>query len=327
MSTTNNKTINITPLFQRVGLDDGTVSILETPGMYPYKERVEDNWAYYSAFGFKELKARLMTEGKTIQHLGIVGIGSGVEGILAAQVFSPELRELVISDVDNEVLQGAVQNIKSAAQGIPMQVTPVRGSFAEPMMELPSKVDILFGNIPNLPATGNEDLSLGPEKGTFLAESLYAGYQPPQKYIQWALGAQYAYIQSSRKALVPGGSVVTELGGRVPLPIIKDLFTENGFNIQEVLVGFKEQTEALMDFGGYYRFEKEYGVEFDFYLYKESLALMQERGLSNPVRGLGGEEFKLLLSPYKVTAGQAIELYNRGIAVGHMVHIFRGIKQ
>lgn len=78
-----------------------------------------------------------------------------------------------------------------------------------------------------------------------------------------------------------------------------------------------------MDFIGYHEFEKEYGVEFDFYLYKKSLGVLRRNGFRNPTN-LSGEELKELLRPYRVNAGQAIELYRQGLGVGHTVHILRG---
>ena len=198
---------------------------------YPHKERVEDNWAYYTAVGFKRLKELLEQEGKRAKEIGIVGIGSGVEGIAAARIFRPDLRRLVVSDIDYDVLNGSEDNIRNSTRGSGVEVIAVKGSFAEPMAQAGYKLDLIHGNIPNLPSTGSEDLTQGAEKGTFLPSSLYEGYSPPDKFVGWAMGAQYAYIQSAKKALAEGGSVVTEFGGRVPLELVKELFKANGLSM------------------------------------------------------------------------------------------------
>ena len=56
--------------------------------------------------------------------------------------------------------------------------------------------------------------------------------------------------------------------------------------MQEVLVGFKEQTEALIDYIGYYEYEKKYGrthrVAFDFYHLEECQELMTKKNINNP---------------------------------------------
>ncbi|MBI2356421.1 MAG: hypothetical protein HYV13_04430 [Candidatus Doudnabacteria bacterium] len=54
------KRVNVTPLFEKAGVTiNGPIEIIETPGMYPYKEKVEDNWAYYTAVGMKRFREML----------------------------------------------------------------------------------------------------------------------------------------------------------------------------------------------------------------------------------------------------------------------------
>jgi len=325
METNLNKQVNITPLLQKAALGNGNVAITETPGMYTYKTKVEDNWAYYTAEGFKILKKILEHEKKPAGNFAIVGIGSGVEGILALKVFAGGLDNLVVSDIDNEILKGAQANILSTAKQYQTTFLQLIKSFTEPMQALPFKFNVIYGNIPNLPSKVGQDLKFGDEKGTFLPIDTFQKYGPPPEFAKWAMAAQYAYLQSAKKVLKAGGSILTELGGRMPLETVQKLFDTCGFKMDEILVGFKEQTEPLMDFAGYHEFENRYGVKFDFYKYEESKKLMEEKGITNPTNLISGENLKKLLAPFKVNAGQALELFKQGIAVGHTVHIFRGI--
>ncbi len=320
------KKIDLAPLFKKCGIDLPMATIMETEGMYPYKLHVEHNWAYFTTAGFQALAKTFLTEQKRCENVGIVGIGSGVEGIAALCIFQDQIRRLIISDVDEGILQGALSNLIDISQNSHVQLTPVVGSFCEPIKTLGVGLDLVHANIPNLPADDLEDLSKGAEKGTFLPASLYEGYAPPEKFVSWALGAQFAYLSSAKEIVSEGGSIITELGGRIPIQLVRDLFEEVGLELQEVVTGFKEQTEALMDFLGYHRLEKQYGIEFEFYLCKESFALLEQRGIKNPTSEVSADEIKSLLEPYKISAGKALELYRDGIAVGHTVHLFRGIK-
>ncbi|MBI2356420.1 MAG: hypothetical protein HYV13_04425 [Candidatus Doudnabacteria bacterium] len=205
-------------------------------------------------------------------------------------------------------------------------MVPLVGSFCEPIEQSGITVDFVHANIPNLPARETEDLSKGAEKGTFLPAQLYDAYHPPGEFEGWALAAQYAYLTSARKIIPPGGSVITELGGRVPYAQIHKLFDAVGLRMQEVIAGFKEQTEALIDFEGYHRLEEKYGTEFEFYEYERSLRLLHESGITNPTHEISGEEVKQLLKPYKVSAREALKLFHQGISVGHTVHLFRGMR-
>ncbi len=320
----NSKTaqVNVSNIFMAAGIPSGSVIIEQTEGMYPHKEELTHNWSYFTVAGFKHLYDRKVWPGT----VAIVGVGSGVEGIAAEKVFRP--RNLIITDVDDEVVSGARRNIKrNLPKRSKLAIMLFVGSFCEPLKSTGLKMDLIHANIPNLPAPKGADLSKGAEKGTFLRPALYEGYNPPHKYIRWALGAQYAYIQSAKEVLAETGSVLTEVGGRVPLSLLNELFTENGFKCREALVGFKEQTEALIDFIGYHEFEKAYGVAFDFYRYERSLLTLKEHCIEgNIAEKMSGDELKELLLPHRVTAGDAIELYHQGIAVGHTVHILQGTK-
>ncbi len=322
------KIVDVTPLFQACGIQTDKITVLETPGMYPYKEKVQDNWAYFTAAGLLELKKIFDAEGKVITDAGIVGICSGVEAIALLQILKGALRRVIVTDVDEGILEGTLYNLQNFSRqaGITAEVIPLVGSFCEPVEKQGYSVDFVHANIPNLPASGTEDLSKGAEKGTFLPALLYEGYKPPEKFVGWALGAQYAYLQSAKAVLNEGGTVMTELGGRIPLELVEELFHLVGLTMHEVVVGFKEQTEALIDFVGYHRLEEQYGVEFEFYLYNESFSLFKKKGLQNPTAQMTGKEIKEMLKPFKVSAGQALELYHQQIPIGHTVHLFRGVK-
>ena len=315
--------VDVSEIFKVAGICYAPVNITQTTGMYPHKPRLEDNWSYYTAVGL----TNLFKLGVRPRTAAIVGIGSGVEGVAATKVFRDSLRTLTITDVDNVVVNRARENITdNLTKPTNIRVRSLIGSFCEPLTNQEIRADLIHANIPNLPTAKGTNLRGGAEKGTFLRPKMYLSYNPPKKYIELALGAQYAYIKSAIRAITVHGSVITEVGGRVPLFLLKELFEENGIKCEEVLVGFKEQTEALIDFTGYHRFEEEYGVEFDFYLYKDGLKTLRDSGISGNITDISGGELKRLLKPYRVTAGKAIELFHKGIAVGHTVHILKGTR-
>lgn len=316
--------MNLNSFLNSVGLQSDSIELTETSGMYPHKAKHEENWSYFTAFGFKYLKEKFKAENKRVDTVAIVGIGSGVEGILAAKIFAPDLKHVVISDIDCEVVDGAFLNIKNSLSS-EIEITSLIGSYTEPIETTGILPDLIYGNIPNLPSM-NQDLSQGAEKGTFVPETVYLGYNPPEKFVGWALASQYSYLKSAQKVLSENGSVVTALGGRMPYSLMEELFAECGLKFEEILVCFKEQTEALIDFEGYHKLEKAHGVTFEFYRYEESLNLLKEKGIENPTNRFTGREINDLLEQYKVSAGEALELYNQNIAVGHTVHILRGLK-
>lgn len=181
------RTVDITSLFQAVRIPVGQVSIIETPGMYPYKPKIEDNWAFFTAIGLLRLKEIFDKENFIVKDIGIVGICSGVEAIAIVEIFKDTAKQLIVTDIDAEILEGTIRNIGGAAKKYGIPVMPLSGSFCEPIEQAGTKVDLVHANIPNLPAQGTEDLTKGAEKGTFLPAQLYEGYHPPEFLVGWAL--------------------------------------------------------------------------------------------------------------------------------------------
>jgi hypothetical protein len=315
---------NINPLMKACVLPFKDAAIQEIKEAYPYKETIELNWVYYTIFGLQRLRKILQLEGKEITTVAIIGIGSGIEGIAAISLFKETLKTLIVTDTESSIVRCAVKNIKSVCADSAVKITPFVGSFCEPLLKQKVKVDLVFGNMPNLPAPEGYTLTLGIEKGTFMDTHHYMPYNPPKKFMRFALGTQYVFLQSAKACLTKGGSVVVALGGRPPIPLIDELFSSCNLRVQELVVGFKEQSEALIDFIGYYEIEKEYGVVFDFYRFAESKKALAENNIVNPTSVCQGKEIKKLLTPYRVSAHDALKAYHKGVLAGHTVHILRG---
>lgn len=315
---------NITPLLKACHLPCEDATIQEIKEVYPYKDAIEVNWVYYTISALQRLHQILQQENKRVTKMAIIGAGSGIEGIAAVSIFKPTLQHLIITDIESSIVRCAVKNIKRTMGDSKVAITPLVGSFCEPLLKHKYKADLIFGNMPNLPAPEGYTLTLGVEKGTFMDKQHYLPYNPPKKLMRFALGTQYVFLQSAKEALAKRGSVVVALGGRPPVPLIDELFSNCNLQVQELVVGFKEQSEALIDFIGYHEIEKEHGVVFDFYLLEESKKALRDNAIANPRSAVSGREMKKLLTPYRVSAWDALKAYHQGVMVGHTVHILRG---
>ena len=135
------------------------------------------------------------------------------------------------------------------------------------------------------------------------------------------MSGQYALLESAKPILNPDAAVVAAVGGRMPLEILEQLFGDSGYRLKELSVGFKPQSEALIDFIGYARFEQQYGVSFEFYRYGAGNKCLKRNGITNPCFTASGKEIKRLLHPYRVNATQALSLHRKGVTIGHTVHM------
>ncbi len=318
------KLVDISSLLSELEIFEDFVRIKESPGMYPHKPVLSENWAYYSGHSFIYLREKLAAENRLPASIALVGIGSGVEGIIAGKVFHESLKQLIITDVDQEIVAGAVDNIRCA---IPehIEVIPLVGLYCEPLVPAGLTADLVYGNIPDLPAIGRA-LSRWPERGAFIPSALFENYNPDPKFIKWALGSQFAFLKSAKEVIGVGGSVITALGGRVPWVLIEELFGHSGLKLEEVVTGFKKQDEAIINFQGYYCLEKEFGVEFEFYPLEGMDQLFREQERHNPTDAISGAQIKYLLRGQNISANDALGSFGN-LPIGHTVHILRGIKQ
>lgn len=320
-----NNVQDVTALFAKCGIETGAIQILEHPGMYPHKEEIECNWSYYTIAAFKKLQKLALDNGTAIHSIAIIGIGSGVEGIAAARIFSDTLETLTVSDIVEDITRGAERNIAPYLTNTALTVHCITGSLCEPFEQHDYRADLVFANIPNLPSDSDEIADSGAERGTFFSPSALGNIQVPLQFTRWALGCQYAYLQSAKQIISNNNAqVITELGGRVPSSILKELFTACGYFVSEIVVGFKEQSEPLIDFIGYHAFEKQYGVSFDFYLVTEARRILSELAFSNPTDEWTADEIKQQLLTCRVSAGEAIDLFHKNIKVGHIVQVLAG---
>ena len=312
---------DVTRLFTDNGIIVPTTIIHEDLGMYPHKDDAEFNWSFFTIAAFKELQSNRKNN---FRNVAIVGIGSGVEGIAAAHIFKDNIQHLIVSDISEDISQGAQFNISSAINPNSLRLSTLTGSLCEPLRIAGINVDLVFANIPNLPYQNEDIPDSGEERGTYLSPSEIEKGNAPKEFAAWALAGQYAYLQSAKEILNDKGVLVTELGGRVPNAVIEKLFNHCGYQLEEVITGFKVQTEALIDFIGYHEFENKYGVTFDFYRYDECKALLNKKCISNPTSSTSSKDLKDLFSAHKVSAGEAIQLHHKGVSVGHIVQVLLG---
>ncbi len=313
---------DVSSLFQESGIDKKVV-VTTNEHMYTLKDDIEDNWLFYTFFGFRELNNRLIQEGKTPKRVAIIGTGNGVDA-LGTYFLIDGVEELLITDIDPRVMDFSLENIQKNIFGNNPRpiVQSFVGDLCKPISERALKVDLLYGNLPNLPSD-SEDLS-----GGFKLSSLYrrenSGLRTPSYMREYLLEMQSLFLDSAKAILNPGGSVLPIIGGRVPYELFPKMFEEAGLNLEELCSGFKRQTEPDVVIPEYAGAEKD-GIIFSFYPFTEVKKHLKKLGISNPTTRIDGMELSGALRDYSVSAREALNLYREGIEMGHTVHFFRGI--
>lgn len=299
------------------------IVITETDKTYPIKPELWDNWFPFAYLAFKELALR----GARIKSFATVGTGNGVDAIGAAHIFDG-LETIVLTDLEPEIVEVSAENVRRNTSGI--EIVPLVGSLLEPLIERKSKVDVVYENLPNIPDT-NGSANGYKRASRFDPKSVTSANIGAQRYL---LLPHYAFLQKTRDVLLPDGTAVLSIGGRVPYEVLRKLVENSGHQFSELVAGFKRQTEPWEVLHGYAEAERR-GIEFDFYMCNETIRYLKAQGFKEPFADLDGITLKTLIEPFKVSAREALRIYEKSrrydkdtaINIGHTVHIIRARKQ
>ncbi len=313
---------DVSELFRECGIERQVVITLNEH-MYTLKTNAQDNWLFYTFFGFKELHKCLVQEGKVPKRMAIIGTGNGLDALGAYSTIDG-IEQLLITDIDQRVIGLSRENVE---KNIPdcspePRVHALVGDLCKPFSGRNLKVDLVYANLPNLPSE-EENINEG-----YKLSSLYKKGKDDlitsKNAKDYLLAMQELFLHSAKGILNPGGSVLSIIGGRVPYELFSIMFSEAGFRLEELCSGFKRQTEPEIVIPEYANAERD-DVEFSFYHYAEVRKHLKKLDISNPTTKIDGMELSIALRDYRVSAREALNLYRQGTDVGHTVHFFRGI--
>lgn len=270
-----------------------------------------DHWLSYAFRGFQILNQK----GVQVNHFVSIGTGSGIDAIGALEIFRPQT--VTVTDLAPAILSRAKENIIRYQQngGSQARINFGLGSLCEPLGDEPA--DLIYTNLPNLPVP--------PElKNKLMENGVSAAYFDPDtvsgipnKFSQPLLSLQYAFLLQAKKYLSNNGRVLLNLGVRMPVKTVEELFTAAGYSMEAPTYGVKLQTRAAQSIGSYAAFEKE-GIVFTYYPYVAAIEVF------NRDKPQSLEIMFSLLEPFKLSAVQAIERAEAGEQIGYPAALFCG---
>lgn len=308
---------SITPLFRLVGLPQKvTVEVNEHTYEVDTKH-VTDNWLYPAFRAFQELNYRLTAEHKIPNTFVTIGTGPGIDAIGAAYILQP--KQLIITDIHPEVLALAQKNV---AFNTTIPCMALQGSLCAPLREQSLHADVIYANLPNIPFSGGTTALLVDQ----LTSSFFDGKKirgVSAELSKYLLAMQYSALLSARECLAPGGSLLLNIGGRVPFHLIERMCAEAGYACEELCVMFKAQSQPELIVKGYAEAEVIDNVEFDFYVYDDAVRVANQYS-----HRVSTHDLKQALSKYRVSATEAWNRYTDSAErIGHIVHVIRAVVQ
>ena len=183
-----------------------------------------------------------------------------------------------------------------------------------------ARFDLVYENLPNIPATAEVELELGINSGRFFDATACNG---PEPFAGYLLALHYCCLREAWRHIRPGGGALTAIGGRMPDDVAFAMHRACGFLPELVAFDVKPQGEPDLVLPGYRRVEEERGLEFTFYA-AEAVELVAERRRS----GLDGQQLVDAvdgdLRRLSISAREAERRTRRGEQVAHSVLMIYG---
>lgn len=309
--------VNISPLMASAGLArEGFVEIL--PLMSGIEPDPRDDWMY---LGLRTL--RVIAEEKEARIRSIAGIGSG-NGVveIGMMMLFPSLQKLYVTDILPEILPTIQSNIEKNVGDDIEKIAPqyLAGADCAP---LPEPVDLIYGNLPLImvdPASLQKTRATTTLTDAHRYEYLGRADDPLQR---WSLLSQLGFLLSAKSKLLPGGSIVTLIGERVPSDVIAEVFSRAGLRYRERFCAFKKQSdpEFLKEYAEY---EVRKDVAFTFYDFNGASDMIRlHYGIDMPdTLPVSGDALRSLIEPTRLTAVEAYKHAQHGEVVGHIALAF-----
>ena len=228
-----------------------------TEHSYPLEPSPEQSWLPIAFRAFARIAERM-----TVHDLLILGTGNGLDALAAAEIF--DLRSLTVTDLFAESVAVARANVLAhLEEPAAVELGFLAGDLFS-CVPAGKRVDLVYENLPNLPATGQiaAELDLGTHSGRFFASS---DRGVPAVFERHLLAMHHVCLREARAHLRAGGGVLTAIGGRVPGEVVRALHRDCGYEPELVAFDVKVQVEPGLVVPGYRRIEEEAGIAFTYY--------------------------------------------------------------
>ncbi|MEU8689722.1 class I SAM-dependent methyltransferase [Streptomyces sp. NPDC048665] len=263
---------------------------------------------------------------KTLARMGVlapafctIGTGAGLDALAAVEIL--HARTVGFTDLHEDVLAHARENIRSNLLDDDVQLVGGAGDILAPMAGRLSQVDVVYENLPNIPMADSGDLAAGQTSSTFITER---SEEIPGFAEKNLVTLHYLALQQAHPFLRVGGHVLSSIGARVPLSEILALSGAAGYNGSILTYTWKVQSEPRDVVGGYAQWERE-GLG-PFHFYPVNILRDAFEGLSVAAAGAQALRLEKRLSPFEISAADALALVERGERVGHTVAVLDSVK-
>ncbi len=177
-----------------------------------------------------------------------IGTGAGLDALAAIEVFGP--KRVLLTDIHEDVVTSACANVtRNLTDPDSVQVDGAVGSLADPLVADGGQFDLIYENLPNIPAPPHVELTAQQATSSFFAP---IPGPVPDIVKQHLLEMHFRLLRDVRSLLSERGRVLCSIGCRVPLANIFEMVHDAGYLPSLVLYSWKLQSEPQEVLSGYH---------------------------------------------------------------------------
>jgi hypothetical protein len=259
---------------------------------------------------------KLIRHQKGVQtHFCSIGTGVGLDALAAIEIL--EATQVGITDVHDDVVAAAADNIRKNLK-TPERVTLHAGfgDLLEPLnpgrsAEHP-RYDLIYENLPNIPVSDAEEVATARKS---------SGHIPPRKepvpdlIRRNLLALHYVALLKAKDFLIPGGAVLSLIGGRIPLDVFHEMGRLAGYRSEIFTYGWKIQTDPEEMIRGHLKQQEEGFGPYHFY--RASRLAEVFAGVNLEASGQNAHAIEHQLAPDALSPKDALEAWQKGEVIGH----------
>jgi hypothetical protein len=281
-------------------LTDDTYALEPTPG---------EAWLPIAFRAFSRIAGRIR-----VRDALIVGTGNGLDALGAVEIFRPD--SLAVTDLFAASVAVSRENI--LAHLVDPGSTEITFHVGDLVADVSPerRFDLVYENLPNIPATPEIELERGVNTGRFFDGSAVRAV--PEPFGSYLLALHYRCLQDVRPLVRHGGGVLTAIGGRMPLEVAFDLHRACGYTPELMAFDVKLQVESDLVMRPYALAARTSGLELTFYA-AEAIGVVAEArrdGLDGQALADAVADDLLRLA---IGAAEAARRSARGEAIAHSV--------
>jgi hypothetical protein len=289
---------------------------LSSHSYYPRIDDLQSDWvAHVAAPAFKLY--RRQNGDAPVGSFCSIGTGSGLDVLAAVEILGAS--RVGLTDVHADVVSTAADNVaRNHLASHSLVIESGYGDLLEPLRTYKARYDVIYENLPNVPVSSASEIGTDRKSSTHLAPRKE---KIPELIKQQMLDLHYLALLQAKDFLLPGGAVLSTLGGRVPLHVFLSLGTLAGYAPSFLTYTWKVQADPQEVVRDHARKQIEgFGP---FYFYRAETLQKTFASVNINTSGQEAIEIERALLPERIDAVSAYEALQGGEKIGHTVAVLK----